>query len=335
MSDRARYPLVAVRRSAWLLALVGAAACTPPAASSAEGPATTVSIPSAPLETSSGPRSSRGGGLRLVYGVVQAGSAAPAAEVMRHRLARWGVDAEVKPRGDEIVVELRSPLSFEQRQSLSRPGRLEIRRCDDDRDPLAGMSPSTLPDGIALETENVSLGPGQYGTRHFVKVSRDPSEPPTAARQRLEAWLHRTFPGTPMALAGLVDTGGSIVGFRSYLLHAEVDLDNHAVASAEPQEDRTLGGGIALPLVAVRLTDAGRDAFAQLTAAHQHRRLAILVDGLVATAPIVQSTISGGRVQISLGHGASIDDAKALASLLADEPLPATVELQSEELFHD
>ena len=52
------------------------------------------------------------------------------------------------------------------------------------------------------------------------------------------------------------------------------------------------------------LTDPAAEAFESVTAAHVHRALAIVVDGEVVSAPIVQSAIPGGHLQITLGPGA-------------------------------
>ncbi|HEY2743949.1 MAG TPA: hypothetical protein VGL86_04985 [Polyangia bacterium] len=54
-------------------------------------------------------------------------------------------------------------------------------------------------------------------------------------------------------------------------------------------------------------------SFAALTAAHRGDKVAILVDGVVQSAPVIRGAITGGKVSITLR---SPDDAAALAHAL-------------------
>jgi len=53
------------------------------------------------------------------------------------------------------------------------------------------------------------------------------------------------------------------------------------------------------PVVAVDLTDEGRSIFAAATRIHVGERLAVVIDGVVATSPSINEPIEGGRVEIS------------------------------------
>ena len=66
---------------------------------------------------------------------------------------------------------------------------------------------------------------------------------------------------------------------------------------------------------AVQLTLAPATAkwFAELTAAHQGQKLAILAGGVVQSAPVIRDPITGGKVSITLRSAA---DATALARSL-------------------
>lgn len=65
----------------------------------------------------------------------------------------------------------------------------------------------------------------------------------------------------------------------------------------------------------VKLTLAPDTAksFAALTAAHRNEKVAIIVDGVVQSAPVIRGPIVGGKVSITLQ---SADDAAALARSL-------------------
>ncbi len=71
-------------------------------------------------------------------------------------------------------------------------------------------------------------------------------------------------------------------------------LDQTAIQSAQVEKD-ALGHRV----IDITFTDAGRKQFAQITREHLHQRLAIVIDGKVATAPVIQSEISGGTCQIT------------------------------------
>jgi preprotein translocase subunit SecD len=55
--------------------------------------------------------------------------------------------------------------------------------------------------------------------------------------------------------------------------------------------------------VRVELTPDGGRRFEEFTGANIKRRLAILVDGRVASAPVILSRIPGGIISITMGAG--------------------------------
>ena len=69
-------------------------------------------------------------------------------------------------------------------------------------------------------------------------------------------------------------------------------------------------------MVGVELTPAGGKRFEEATAANIGRRIAILVDGMVQTAPRVLSPITGGRLSISMGSGDGEGEAERVAKAL-------------------
>ncbi len=65
--------------------------------------------------------------------------------------------------------------------------------------------------------------------------------------------------------------------------------------------------------VQLTLAPPAAKSFAALTAAHRGDKLAIVVDGVVQSAPLIRDAITGGKVSITLR---SPDDAAALARSL-------------------
>jgi preprotein translocase subunit SecD len=51
--------------------------------------------------------------------------------------------------------------------------------------------------------------------------------------------------------------------------------------------------------IKVSLTDAGRKQFAEITRQHLHQRLAMVIDGKLWMAPVVQAEITEGKMQVT------------------------------------
>jgi preprotein translocase subunit SecD len=79
------------------------------------------------------------------------------------------------------------------------------------------------------------------------------------------------------------------------------------------------------PYVAMEFTDVGARLFEQITAANVKRRLAIILDNNVYSAPVIQERIPGGRAQITGRF--SMKEASDLAIVLRSGSLPAPVKI--------
>lgn len=95
-----------------------------------------------------------------------------------------------------------------------------------------------------------------------------------------------------------------------------------AVERAEGRDDY-----MGLPVVLVTFDAAGAKAFFELSRALVGQKLAIVLGDAVMSAPVVREAIAGGRVQIALGSGATIVEARALAAQLGQGQLPTKVSL--------
>ncbi|MBZ0235998.1 MAG: hypothetical protein K8M05_26960, partial [Deltaproteobacteria bacterium] len=113
---------------------------------------------------------------------------------------------------------------------------------------------------------------------------------------------------------------------RTYLLERYLLLTNRDIAEASVTYSRYTG----MPEVMVELTDRGARAFGDATAANVGRKLAILVDGRVVSAPVIQGVIRGGRVSITMGGGdpprMEREAADLAAALGSPTQLPAGIE---------
>jgi SecD/SecF fusion protein len=85
------------------------------------------------------------------------------------------------------------------------------------------------------------------------------------------------------------------------------------------------GGTFNEPLVSLSLTSDGGDIFADITEANVNRQLAIVLDGVVRSAPNITERILGGSAQISGSF--THTEASDLAIVLRVGALPAPVEI--------
>ncbi len=79
------------------------------------------------------------------------------------------------------------------------------------------------------------------------------------------------------------------------------------------------------PYVAMEFTDIGAKLFEQITAANVKKRLAIILDNNVYSAPVIQERIGGGRAQITGRFDTK--EASDLAIVLRSGALPAPVKI--------
>ncbi|MDD5022146.1 MAG: protein translocase subunit SecD [Endomicrobiaceae bacterium] len=99
----------------------------------------------------------------------------------------------------------------------------------------------------------------------------------------------------------------------AYLVNAKVELAT---------------GGFGYPHVSLEFNKDGSKLFADVTGSNIDRNLAIVLDGIVQSAPVIRSRIPDGRAIIEGNFNA--DDAKLLATVLRAGALPAPVNIIEE-----
>jgi preprotein translocase subunit SecD len=113
-------------------------------------------------------------------------------------------------------------------------------------------------------------------------------------------------------------------GAQPYLVEEPVLMTGDTVTDARVRP----GGRLEGPYVTVDLDRRGTDVFGALTAENVGRRLAIILDNTVYSAPVIKEPIPGGHVQITGNF--SFDEAHELAIVLRSGALPAPVEIIEE-----
>lgn len=111
-------------------------------------------------------------------------------------------------------------------------------------------------------------------------------------------------------------------GSRAYLLKEKTLMTGEYIKDARVALDQQYGRQ---PYVSFELTDVGAKLFEQITGANVGKNLAIILDNVVYSAPVIKSRIPGGHAMIEGNF--TTDEAKDLAITLRSGSLPAPVKI--------
>ncbi|MDA3856869.1 MAG: protein translocase subunit SecD, partial [Roseovarius sp.] len=125
-------------------------------------------------------------------------------------------------------------------------------------------------------------------------------------------------PGPGVMLLPLRDGTGEIPVYEDVALSG--DRLDAATSGFEPDTGR--------PMVTFDFDRQGGAAFAEITAANIGQRFAVVLDGEVLTAPVIQQAIPGGQGQITGDF--TLEEAQTLAVLLTSGALPASLDVIEE-----
>lgn len=214
-----------------------------------------------------------------------------ALETIRNRIDQFGVsEPTIQRQGeDEIVVQL--PGVKDPRRAIDLIGKtaqLEFKLLDEES-PLAAQLPQT----IAPSEEEGLL-------KQFVDKVPEGDEILFEKRVNRETGLVRKMP--ILLKKEAVMTG-------DLLSEARVSLDNQ----------------FSEPYVSITFNEEGARRFEEVTGANVKKRMAIILDNTVYSAPVIQEKISGGNAQISGSF--SMDEAKDLSIVLKAGALPAPLKM--------
>lgn len=111
---------------------------------------------------------------------------------------------------------------------------------------------------------------------------------------------------------------------KYYLLKSSAELTGAYLVNAKVE----LGGQYGMPHVSLEFNKDGAKIFSRVTDANIERNLAIVLDGIVQSAPVIKSRIPDGKAIIEGNFG--MDEAKLLATILRAGALPAPVRIIEE-----
>jgi len=114
--------------------------------------------------------------------------------------------------------------------------------------------------------------------------------------------------------------------FDFYCVKREPELTGDVIVDASQSFDPTTNA----PVVNMTMNDEGSEKWARITGANLKKRIAIVLDDRVYSAPVVQTKITGGRSQIS--GSSNVEEARLLEVILKAGALKAPVKIVEERV---
>lgn len=234
-------------------------------------------------------------------------------------------EPSIAKRGDDQVqVQLPGFNNPEEAKSLiGRTAQLEFQMLDDDADFLTKLT--DLPEWAKVQRSGYQRPDSSYAQDVYLEF---PEERLKDARQYL---VGKVPTGLVMKYGRMNARPGEAVRMRTYTLKADVeltgdDLVDARVSMGSPEQPR--------PAVSVEFSPTGKVIFGELTTKNVGRRMAIVLEDLVDSAPVINEPITGGTASITMGGSRTpqemLQDANQLALVLKAGALPAPVTFREE-----
>jgi len=224
-------------------------------------------------------------------------------EIIRNRIDQFGVAEPVIIRqgADEIVIQLPGVKDPDRAMKLlGDTAQLEFK--------LVAESEGANIDQLVANAVESGQWSGKWQERDEVT--------------ELNRLLAGSLPAnTAIYFERLVDKQTGIESSRPILLETKVLMTGDMVKNAQVR----IGGTFNEPYVSLDMTSRGGKVFATLTEKNVGRRMAIVLDGVVKSAPVIRERILGGSAQISGSF--SHEEASDLAIVLRVGALPAPVDV--------
>jgi preprotein translocase subunit SecD len=274
---------------------------------------------------------------------------AQAKDTVSRRVDELGLkEAAVTTRDEDIIVEVpgADDKSFaETKDTIKKTARLEFKMVDDAATAklFHGVDVPT-DEGIEIR-EHVSQPDGldSDGKKKrvegaFARIACQPPKYPKETMQeclaRFKEWARTLnapddheigFEAVTEPVEGTEPQQFKQVGWFSEYLFSRTELTGDYITDADIGQDQQNFGQY---YVQLSFSPAGADRFEEVTGANVNRRFAIILDGLVDSAPVIKTKIGGGKATITMGAGdpeKQVHDAQQLKLVLRSGALPAPI----------
>jgi len=229
---------------------------------------------------------------------IQESAVSQSLEIIRNRIDQFGVTEPlvVRQGRDQIVLQLPGIRDPERAIALvGKTAQLEFKLVDEQNVDLSALISAAIRSGdLKPDYSHTDLNRALRG-----HIPLD---------DEVDLW-RRVDPAT-----------GSIT-MEPILLKKKALMTGDVIRTARVE----IGGRFSTPRVTLSLNGQGTRIFDRITAENVGRQLAIVLDNVVQSAPVIQERISGGVAQITGSF--TMDEAKDLAIVLRAGALPAPVDI--------
>ncbi len=259
-----------------------------------------------------------------------------AMEILRQRIDQFGVaEPLVQKEGEDRIVIQLPGLTDRQRalDLIGKTAQLEFKLV---RTPEEAKA---IFDKVDAYLSTHATAAGDSAMRRTPLTSRFLSldysafvrneDMPEVTRLLATPGLDSIIPGDSQLLWGEPDASMQGVSGRAlYVVKREPEMKGGSIATANAQVglETTNPGAWG---VSMKMTPMGRIEFSRITGANVGRNLAIVLDNVVASAPVIRDRIPSGEASIT-GGNFTVETARDLAIVLRAGALPAPVHIIEE-----
>lgn len=237
-------------------------------------------------------------------------------EVIRNRIDEFGVtEPEIVSLGsDRIVVQLPGVKDIERAKDLiGKTAKLEFKMVNDD------IPASTMSQWVDdARKEGIEYKKGERFSDYIKAMNKFAAKNiPNGYQLAFEKISNKVTNEVEQLIPYVVESTSELTG--DGLQDATVRID---------QQDNN-------PFVSMTFKPAGAKTFEKLTGDNVGKRMAIVLDGNVYSAPVIQARIGGGNAQITLGSGNRdkiMKEASDLSLVLRAGALPVELEFQEQRI---
>lgn len=245
-----------------------------------------------------------------------------AIKTVRNRIDKYGVtEPEVRRRGDNSIMIQIAGLTAEDQEIIKndiigRTAQLEFKIVDETSDYFSQLADKAdKPESVSLEIDTYEGKDGLVTRPYLEGKSRD----------ALKEFLAK-YPPPADRVVGVEEFKENAQAdsvYRTWLLDRRTPITGDSLTDAFVAFDNEQNNYY----VAMKFDRKGAVLFEKLTRDNTKRKMAIVLDDIVDSAPIIQGPIPGGNAQITLGGYKSqqeiMKEAKALEIVLKAGALPA------------
>ncbi len=265
-------------------------------------------------------------------------------ETIRNRVDKLAVaEPTIIRKGTDIIVELPGlkPEDFERvKRLIGQTAQLEFKIDDDGSQYMKGLTGYAQLPQVQAKFPGLDIGNEQWqqkdnGAMHFDSYLK------AKDKKVLEAFIaslddeHKVPADHEIGYEQVVerdDMGNETPDkyWRTYYLHRRAELTGEYIADSDwnvdPQSLR--------PEVLLSFDRKGADLFEKISGDNVGRKMAIILDDKITSAPVLESKIGGGHARITLGGSGSQEgmrqEAMDLVAVLKTGALPAPLTWKSE-----